>query len=76
MMDGTRAAGTSASKKAAVILAGVGVYVLCYGALSTVFALIPLPVTFLYAQFSGVPVLAPPVFLAGLAILAGATFVG
>jgi hypothetical protein len=76
MTDGTHAARTSASKKATVILAGVGVYVLCYGALSTVFALIPLPVAFLYAQFSGVPVLAPRLFVAGLAILAGAAFVG
>lgn len=59
-----------------VILAGVGFYGLCYGVLTTLFASIPLPVSFLYVQFSGVSVLSPRVFLAYVAILAGAAFVG
>jgi hypothetical protein len=76
MMYAGPAEGPSATGKALFILAGIGVYLLCYAGLSTLFTLIPLPVSFLYAQFSGVPVLAPRLFLAGLAIFAGGTFVG
>jgi hypothetical protein len=76
MMDTTRAEGGSAREKALFVLAGIGLHGLCYGALVTLFVLIPVPVSFLYVQISEVSVLSPRLFLSYVAIVAGATFVG
>jgi hypothetical protein len=76
MMHGGPAEGRSAREKGVLILAGVGVYVLCYGALMTLFVLIAVPVSVLYVQISEVSVLSPGLFLSYVAIVAGATFVG
>jgi hypothetical protein len=76
MMDATRSDGGSARDNAMPILAGVGIYALCYGALATLLVLIPLPVSFLYVQVCEISVLSPRVSLSYLGILAGATFVG
>lgn len=75
-MDAIRAEVGSVREKALFILAGVGVYVLCYGALMTLFVLIAVPVSVLYVQISEVSVLSPGLFLSYVAIVGGATFVG
>ncbi len=76
MIEAARADRGSATEKATPILSGVGIDVLCYGALATVLVLIPVPVSFLHTEVSGISVLSPRLFLSYLAILAGATFVG
>ncbi len=75
-MEGTRAAGTSASTRATVTLASVGLQALCYAVFATLLAMFPLPFWFLYVEVSEVSVLSPQAVLSYLAIVVGAAFAG
>jgi hypothetical protein len=75
-MDRTPATATSASTKAMIILASLGLQGLCYGVFATLLAVIPLPFPFLYAHVSEVSVVSPRAVLAYLATVVAAAFAG
>jgi putative membrane protein (TIGR04086 family) len=75
-MEGTRAAGTSASTKATVTLASVGLQALCYAVFAMLLPMFPLPFWFLYVEVSEVSLLSPRAVLSYLAIVVAAAFAG
>jgi putative membrane protein (TIGR04086 family) len=76
MMDGTCAPRRSASGKAMVILASLGLQGLCYAVFATILATIQLPLWFLYVEVSGVSVLSPRAVFSYIAILVAGAFAG
>jgi len=76
MMDGTPAVERSTGDKVTVVLASLGLRGLCYGVFTTLLAMIPLPLWFLYIEVAEVSVLSPRVFFSYLAIVVAAAFAG